>query len=135
MAAFAARQRREIDNAAAACVFRKIRDGRPRDDHHAFQVDGHDFVPKLAGDVLQPDAFDEIARVVDEHVQAAEKRGGVMDHLDGVVFFREIGLEGGGALAGRLRFFDERFRAVFAGEIVERDVTALTDQFAGDRLA
>ena len=41
----------------------------------------------------------------------------------------------GRALAGRLRFFDERFRAVFAGEIVDRDITALTDQFAGDRLA
>ena len=89
---------RDVDDRAAARglhVGNRVLDGV----RGADQVDAHDALPVVAGDVLDR-AEDEDRRVVDQHVDRAERFYGAGNHLLDLRLDRHVGLDEDGLAAG-----------------------------------
>ena len=75
------------------------------------------------------------ARVVHEHVEATELRGGFVDDATAVGDLRQVAAQDGGAAAGRGDLHAGLARAVGAMRVVDRDRRALPRELTRDALA
>ena len=116
-------------------AFVELWDCGARDPKHRVHVDREDAFPIRGVGLLQRAALHEIAGVVHQHVEAAEKLRGLGDERGGFRFAREIGFDNLRP-ATELRGAGFQFvRAGFAGEIMDGHVRAGFEEMAHDRFA
>src|SRR5579862_1692110 len=121
MTAFAPGERGKIDNAGLSRFFQP-RHGGARDPQHRRDVHVDDPLPKRGVHFLNRTPLDEIAGVVYQYVESAQKLGGISYKLGGFGFVRQVGAE---YFSAATAFFSQRLqftRPGFAGEIVDGHV-------------
>ena len=135
VAALAAGEGREVDDARAAPGFRgldQVGRGGAGDAAHAADVERYDLGPEIVAGFRQGAAGDERAGVVDQDIEPAEKRDGLGDERVAALGRGEIGAGAAEAAAERVGLGGEGAGALGAAAVVHEYIAAGGKQVATD---
>src|SRR5829696_8357261 len=133
-AAGARRHRADIDDHPASALAHQG-DGSAASREDGLDIRGDLLIEKLIRGLLDAIARNEVARVVDEDVQAAEGLSGFANEALGDAAFCKVALEQHGPATCLLDIAGNCRRLASASPIMDRDMSAATTERASDRRA